>query len=69
MQELGRIQAQTKMACPHCRALLEEEDIERALEGETVSCPHCGGSVKLPEEVVERHRRQKYLGHNLDITC
>ncbi len=69
MQELGRIQTAQKIACPHCRALLEDTDLERALEGETVKCPHCGNPVKLPSDLVERYLRSKYVGRNLDITC
>ena len=26
------------------------------------------GSIRLPAEVVERHRQKRYLGGNLDIT-
>lgn len=57
------------MACPHCNNLLRDEDVEAALEGEIVNCPYCGGAIKLPKDVVEKHQRSKYLGRSLDITC
>lgn len=68
MSELGSIQPIRRLACPHCRALLDEGTMTAALEGESVACPSCSGSIRLPAEVVERHRRQRFLGRNLDIT-
>ena len=68
MSELGSIQPVQRMACPHCRALLAEETLAAALEGEAVPCPSCSSPVRLPAEVVERHRRSRYLGRNLDVT-
>jgi DNA-directed RNA polymerase subunit RPC12/RpoP len=69
MPELSRIETTQRMACPHCRNVIEELDMDEALEGGTVHCPYCGGAIKLPEGVVERHRRSKYVGRTLDITC
>lgn len=69
MQTLGSIEKATRMACPHCNNLLRDEDVEAALEGEIVNCPYCGGAIKLPKDVVEKHQRSKYLGRSLDITC
>ena len=68
MSELGNVQPIQRMACAHCRALLPEEVLAQALDGDPVPCPSCGGSVRLPDEVVERHRRSRYLGRSLDIT-
>lgn len=56
------------MACAHCRALLPEETLAAALEDDAVQCPSCGGPIRLPAEILERHRRKRYLGGNLDIT-
>ena len=69
MGNLGRIQPQTKMACPSCRHILQDFSIEEAATGEPQSCPNCGQKVRLPEELVKRAKEQRYLGRNLDITC
>lgn len=69
MESLGRIESVKKMACPHCRQILDDEDILQALEGEDVFCPYCKNALRLPQEVVERYQRRKYVGTNLDITC
>lgn len=68
MAELARIQPVRTMACPHCQALLDDEDVELALDGEAISCPNCGQGIRLPAEVVEKHQQSKYLGTALDIT-
>ncbi len=68
MSELGNIQPIQRMACAHCRALLPEKTLAAALEDDAVRCPACGGSIRLPAEVVERHRQKRFLGRNLDIT-
>lgn len=68
MSELGNIQPIQRMACAHCRALLPEETLAAALEDDAVQCPSCGGPIRLPAEILERHRRKRYLGGNLDIT-
>ncbi|MGM9992636.1 MAG: hypothetical protein ACI376_07320 [Candidatus Bruticola sp.] len=69
MSELSRIETARKIACPHCRALLDDEHLTRALENESISCPYCGSSIKLPDEMKARYLRSKYVGRNLDITC
>jgi len=68
MSELGSIQPIKRMACAHCQALLPEETLAAALEDDTVRCPACAGSIRLPSEVLERHRQKRFLGRNLDIT-
>ncbi len=68
MSELGSVNPVQRMACAHCRALLPEEVLAAGLEGEPVCCLSCGAAIRLPPELLERHRRQKYLGGNLDIT-
>lgn len=68
MAELGRIEAQKRIACPSCRAVLPQWSSEEILASEQLRCPHCGQSVKLPDEVYERARQTRYLGRNLDIT-
>ena len=67
MAELGNVQPIKRLTCPHCGAILSDEDVEEALEGEAVECPQCGGMIRLPREVVEKHRQSKYLGTSLDI--
>ncbi len=67
MAELGRIDPIKRMQCPECRALLPDWTTEEAVAGE-LQCPSCSRPVKLPDEVVERARRSRYLGKNLDIT-
>lgn len=69
MAEVGRINPEKRMACPHCRALLPEWSVDEVLGAEKLRCPSCQRSVKLPDEVMERARRQRNLGRNLDITC
>ena len=66
MAELGKIQAQKRIACPNCRALLPDWTPDEMLAG--VHCPECRQPVQLPEEVLERARRSRYLGRSLDIT-
>jgi len=64
--ELGRIQPQSRMACPDCRHVLPEwslEDFEKRPR-----CPQCGVRVQLPESAMEKLRQSRYLGKNLDIT-
>lgn len=69
MAEVGRINPEKKMACPHCRALLPDFSIDDIAEGKKLRCPKCKERVKLPDEVVERAKASRYLGRGLDITC
>ncbi|CAN0249783.1 unnamed protein product [Phaeothamnion confervicola] len=68
MAELGKIQAQKKIACPSCRKILPDWSAEEILSGETLKCPSCLQPVQLPAEVYERAKKTRYLGVNLDIT-
>lgn len=68
MAELGNVNPIRRMACPHCGDVLPEATLQEALEFESVPCPSCGGSIRLPQDVVQRARQQRHLGHNLDIT-
>lgn len=67
MPEFASIDPVKRLACPHCRSLLDEELLLEALEGKSAACPHCGEAVKLPQDVVERYQRKKYVGRSLDI--
>lgn len=67
MAELGNVNPVKRLTCPHCGAILSEEELEIALEGEIVNCSECGGLIRLPHEVVERHKQSRYLGNSLDI--
>lgn len=67
MAELGKIDPEQRMACPDCRAILPRWTLEEMEAGPR--CPSCGTRVKLPEEVLERARRQRYLGNNIDFTA
>ena len=69
MAELGNVQPVKRITCPHCGAILSDDDLEKALDGDTINCPACQGLIRLPAEVVERFRQSKYLGTGLDITC
>lgn len=69
MAELGNVNPVKRITCPHCGEVLDEEDLELALEGEVCHCRHCGGLIRLPSEVVQRHQQSKYIGTGLDITC
>lgn len=68
MPELGSINPVSRMVCPHCHSIIDEDALEEALEGYDVPCPTCGQIIRLPREVVERHQQSKYLGTALDIT-
>ncbi len=68
MAELGRINPEQRIACPHCRSLLGDDVHERLLEGDELPCPHCTQAIRLPDRAVEEHKRRKYTGINLDIT-
>ena len=68
MAELGKIQAQKKIACPSCRSLLPDWSAEEILATEVLHCPSCRQPVQLPPEVYERARQSRHLGRNLDIT-
>lgn len=68
MAEVGRIQPQTRMACPNCRTLLPDFSIDDVAEERPVHCPQCRQQVRLPDELVARAKQQRYLGRNLDIT-
>ncbi len=67
MPELGSVNPVKRMTCPHCGAVLSDEELQEALEGEIVNCSECGKPIRLPREVVERHQQSKYLGTSLDI--
>ena len=67
MAELGNVQPVRRVTCPHCGAVLDDDELEEALEGGVISCAKCGGLIRLPREVVERHRQSRYLGTSLDI--
>ncbi len=69
MANLGRIKPQTKMACPNCRTLLGDFSIEDVAEERAICCPSCDQQLRLPEELVARAKRERYLGQSLDITC
>ena len=66
--EFARIDPVKKMACQHCRAVLPDWTAEEVLNSPKLTCPSCGGQVKLPDEVMERLRSSRHLGRNLDIT-
>lgn len=68
MAEVGRIEPQTRMACPACRNILDDFSIEDVAEDRPVHCPRCRQQIRLPEELVARAKQQRYLGRNLDIT-
>lgn len=67
MAELGRIAPQTKMACPNCRTLLGDFSLDDVAEGRPIFCSACHQELRLPQELVDRARQQRYLGRNLDI--
>jgi DNA-directed RNA polymerase subunit RPC12/RpoP len=69
MADVGRIKPLTKMACPSCRNLLQDFSIEEAATGDPQQCPHCGQKVRLPAELVQRAKEERYLGNSFDITC
>lgn len=69
MAEVGRIKPQQKMACPSCRSILPDFSIAEVADGKQQKCPKCGQGVKLPDELVARAKRERYLGGSLDITC
>lgn len=65
MAELGRINPEKRMACPDCRKVLPDwdvEDFERKPR-----CPSCGTRVSLPEAVLQKMRESQFLGNNLDL--
>ncbi len=67
MAELGNVQPVKRITCPHCGAILGDDELEAALEGDVSKCSACGGLIRLPREVVERHQQSKYIGTGLDI--
>lgn len=69
MAQVGRIKPQTKMACPNCRTLLGDFSIEDVADERPINCPKCSQQLRLPEELVARAKRERYLGQSLDITC
>lgn len=69
MAELGKIQPQQKVACPHCRSLLPDWTSEEILADSEPRCPSCGKRVRLPEAVVEKAKKSRYLGTNMDFTA
>ncbi|MBI3927227.1 MAG: hypothetical protein HY319_16945 [Armatimonadetes bacterium] len=69
MAELGNINPLKKMACPNCRAVLPEWSVDEILGKEPLRCPSCGSRVKVPDDVLDRARRSRYVGGNLDFTC
>ncbi len=68
MSEIGSVNPIQRMACAHCRALLPDEVLAAGLEGSPIFCPDCGGAIRLPSDLIERHQRSRSLGRNLDIT-
>ena len=69
MANIARIKPIKKMACPSCHQILTDFSLEGAASGEPQECAHCGQKVKLPSELVQRAKEQRFLGSNLDITC
>ena len=69
LANIARIKPIKKMACPSCRQILNDFSVEGAASGEPQACTHCGQKVKLPNELVQRAKQQRFLGNNLDITC
>lgn len=69
MTEIGRIESLQKMACPTCRSIIALEDLEAAIEGDRIRCVNCGQTIKLPDEILDKIRKARYIGNNLDITC
>ncbi len=68
MAELARIKPQKAIACPGCRKVLPDFSVDEVVEGKP-RCPHCGQRIKLPDELIERAKQQRYLGNNFDFTC
>ncbi|MGV8121845.1 MAG: hypothetical protein AB2L14_18945 [Candidatus Xenobiia bacterium LiM19] len=68
MPELGFINPEQKLACPHCGAFLGNDDIEMLIKEESTPCLACGQFIKLPDQVIEALKRSRYLGKSLDIT-
>ncbi len=69
MTELGKIESSQKMACPNCRQILNDLDINSLANENIICCPECGQQIKLPDEIVKKIRQSKFIGQNLDITC
>jgi uncharacterized C2H2 Zn-finger protein len=62
MEELGRIDTERKLACPHCRKLLPDYTPGEILdESYPLRCGVCRRIVELPREYIEQVRR-KHLG-------
>lgn len=61
--ELGRMQVERKLACPHCRKMLPDFDPQEILEAHEfpLRCAECRKVVELPPEYVEQVR-QKHQG-------
>ncbi len=55
------------MACPNCRTLLADFSLEDVAEERPIHCPKCNQQLRLPSELVNRAKQQRYLGRNLDI--
>lgn len=65
MAELGRINPEKRLACPDCRQVLPNWDVDEFEK--RPRCPNCGRRVQLPENVMEKLRQSKTLGRNLDF--
>ncbi|MEW6283667.1 MAG: hypothetical protein AB1758_33960 [Candidatus Eremiobacterota bacterium] len=69
MAELGRVEPVRRMQCGHCGQFLRDFSPDEVLAGDgEVECNWCGKTVRLPDDLVDRLRRSRYLGRNLDIT-
>lgn len=60
MEELGRIEVERKLACPHCRKLLPDYAPEEILDEEfPLRCSVCRRVVELPREYIEQVRKKQ----------
>lgn len=66
--EFGKIDSIQKIACPHCKALLEEIDTDLLLEEGHARCISCKGLIKLPDTVISKIQSKKYTGTTIDIS-
>lgn len=68
MTELGQINPEKKMGCPHCNAIIPDGCMEALINEETVYCLSCGEQIRLPERVIEQLKVSKFVGRNFDLT-